>query len=592
MHDHPTVIRNGLVLDGTGAPPREADVLLVDGRIAELGEVPLVPVGTAEIDARGCWVTPGFLDNHTHYDAEVALAPGLGESVRHGVTSVVLGSCSLSFVAAAPEDCADLFTRVESVPRDHVLPMLREVKRWSDPAGWRAWIDGHPIGPNVATYLGHSDIRAAVLGLSPSVDAAVRPDAAALERLGALLDQALDCGFLGLSEMTNPWDRLDGDREWSKPLPSTFARRRERRFLHEKLRARGAILQTAPNLVTRVNVLGMVLDSGGLRLRAPLKTTLITMMDLKADPYVFWLTSTLAALANRWLGGDLRWQSPPVPFDLYYDGMDSVLFEEFPTGQAVRDLARDLGRRRALLRDPAWRRGFRREMHKRLSPRVWHRDLGDARILDCPDRSVVGKSFADVARERGEDPVTVFVDLLAEHDTALRWHTCLANHRPEVLERILAHPHTFVGFADSGAHLRNMAFYNFPLRMLKRVRDAERAGRPFLTPEAAVHRLTGEQAAWFGLDVGVLAPGRRADVVVLDPERLDDRVEQVHLAPFPELGGLERCVNRGDAARHVWIGGVEVARDGDPLPVLGQRRTGTFLEAARTGATAQLQSSQ
>ncbi|MEQ1567465.1 MAG: N-acyl-D-glutamate amidohydrolase [Myxococcota bacterium] len=585
MLDPATVIRGGLVFDGTGAPPVDADVLVVDGRVAAIGPVPRAPEGAVEVDARGCWVTPGFLDNHTHYDAEVALAPGLGESVRHGVTTVVLGSCSLSFVAAPPEDCADLFTRVEAVPRAHVLPLLRSLKTWTTPAGWRAWIDGHPLGPNVASYIGHSDIRAAVLGLAPSVDARVRPDAAALLHLGDLVEQALDCGFLGLSEMTNPWDRLDGDREWSKPLPSVFARRAERRALHERLRARGAILQTAPNLVTRVNVLGMVFDSGSLALRKPLKTTLITMMDLKADPYVFWLTSTLASLANGWLGGDLRWQSPPVPFDLYYDGMDSVLFEEFPTGQAIRDLGRDRDApaRRALLRDPAWRAAFQREMHKRLSPRVWHRDLDDAHILDCPDGSVVGRTFAEVAAERGQDAVTTFVELLAEHDTALRWHTCLANHRPEVLEKILTHPHTFVGFADSGAHLRNMAFYNFPLRMLKRVRDAERAGRPFMTPEAAVHRLTGEQAAWFGLDAGVLSVGRRADVVVLDPERLDDRVEGVHLAPFPELGGLQRCVNRGDAARHVWIGGVEVARDGAPLPALGQRRTGKFLEATRAG---------
>ena len=127
-----------------------------------------------------------------------------------------------------------------------------------------------------------------------------------------------------------------------------------------------------------------------------------------------------------------------------------------------------------------------------------------------------------------------------------------------------------------------MPFYNFPLRMLKRVYDAERMGKPFLSVEAAVHRLTGEQAAWFGLDTGVLAAGKRADVVVIDPERLDDRVEKVHLAPFPELGGLQRCVNRGDAAKHVWIAGVEVARDGEPLPGLGERRLGTFLEAKRS----------
>ena len=136
------VIRDGLVFDGAGAPPVAADVLVEDGRVARiaargtLGEV----AGARTIAAAGCWVTPGFLDTHTHYDAEVALAPALTESVRHGVTTVVIGSCSISFVTASPEDCADLFTRVEAVPRDLVLPLLRAAKTWDSPAGYRRWI--------------------------------------------------------------------------------------------------------------------------------------------------------------------------------------------------------------------------------------------------------------------------------------------------------------------------------------------------------------------------------------------------------------------------------------------------------------------
>ncbi|MBK8260562.1 MAG: amidohydrolase family protein [Nannocystis sp.] len=581
----PIVIRAGLVIDGTQAPARAADVLLRDGLVSAISPHLHAPEDAEIVEAAGCWVLPGFIDNHTHYDAEVALAPHLGESVRHGVTTVFLGSCSISFVAADADDCSDLFTRVEGVPREHVLPLLREIKTWRDPAGWRDWIDRHPLGANVAAYLGHSDIRAATMGLSAAVDPRARPSSGALAAMERLLEQALDCGLLGLSEMTNPWDRLDGDREWSKSLPSSYARAPERRRLHAVLRRRGAIHQTAPNLVTRVNVLRMVLESGGFGVRAPLRTTLISMMDLKADSYIYGLTHALAFITNRVFGGDLRWQSPPVPFDLYYDGMDSVLFEEFPAGQAIRDLARDLERRRALLRDPTWRRAFRRELRKRLAPRVWHRDLSDAVILACPDPAVVGRSFTQVAEARGQDPASAFIDLLTEHDSALRWHTCLANHRPEVLARIMNDPGTLIGFSDAGAHLRSMAFYNFPLRMLKRVLDAERSGRPIMTLERAVHRLTGEQAAWFGLDVGVLAEGRRADLAVIDPTRLDERVEQIHLAPFPELGGLERCVNRGDAARHVYVGGVEVARDGEPLLRRGARRCGTFL-AARRGADA------
>lgn len=575
----PLLIRGGTFFDGAGAPAAPRDLLVRDGKVAAIAEPGALDAADARVlDAGGCWVTPGFVDTHTHYDAEIALAPGLVESVRHGVTTVVVGCCSVSFVASDPEDCSDLFTRVEGVPRDIVLPLLRQVKRWDAPSGWRAWVDQHPIGPNVASFLGHSDLRVRAMGLARAVDPDARPNDSEQELMDRLLEEALDCGFLGMSSMTNPWDKLDGDRAWSSPLPSSFARGRERRRLQAILRRRGFIHQTAPNLVTRVNALGMVWASGGLW-RKPLKTTVITMMDLKADPYVLPLTSGLAWIAERLLGGTFRWQSPPVPFDLYYDGMDSVLFEEFPTGQAIRHLMKDKAARATMLRDPAFRERFRRELKKRLSPRVWHRDLADTVILDAPDKALIGKSFAEVATERGADACDTFLDLMVEHDTALRWFTCLANHRPDVLGQIMRNPRTLMSFADSGAHLRSMAFYNFPLRMLKRVRDAERTGQPIMPVEQAVHRLTGELGRWFGLDAGLLHEGARADLVVLDPARLDERVEQVRLAPWGDGYNFDRMVNEGDAARSVLIGGQEVVRDGAPLPELGRVRTGRFLAA-------------
>lgn len=578
----PLLIANARVFDGTAGPSRpQHDVLVADGAVAAIAPTgSLDPPDARRLDATGCWVMPGFLDTHTHYDAEVALQPGLVESVRHGVTTAVIGSCSVSFVAADPEDCSDMFTRVEAVPRDIVLPMLRQMKTWDRPRGWRDWIDRHPLGPNIASFLGHSDIRCRAMGLSRAVTRGERPTADEQQQMEGLLDEALDCGFLGLSGMTNPWDKLDGDREWSKSLPSYYARRGERRRFERILRRRGAIHQTAPNLVTRVNIIGMALASAGW-LRKPLRTTLITMMDLKADRYIYRLTSLLAWLTNHLLRGDFRWQSPPVPFDVFYDGMDSVLFEEFPAGEAIRHLARDKGARARLLRDRAYRADFRRELNKTLAPKVWHRDLGDAEILECPDRALVGRSFLDVAHERGADPIDTFLDLMAEYDTDLRWHTCLANHRPATLQKIHTHPGTLMSFADSGAHLRNMAFYNFPVRMLKRVRDAEQAGRPYMTVERAVHRLTGELADWFGLDAGHLAEGRRADVVVLDPQRLDDRVEQMHLAPFGPAIDHQRLVNGGDAVHTVLVGGVPVVEDAQPTATLGQQRTGRFLEARR-----------
>lgn len=573
-----TLLKNGTVFDGTGAPGVPCDVLVRDGRIAQLAPHGSLSAPDASvIDVADCWVMPGFIDTHTHYDAELALAPGLVESVRHGVTTVVLGSCSVSFITAEPDDCADMFTRVEAIPREVVLPLLRQLKRWNTPSGWRQWLDGHALGPNVSSFLGHSDIRCRAMGLQRAVSPA-RPSADEQALMERLLEEALDCGFLGMSGMTNPWDRLDGERAWSKPLPSTFAGWRECRRLLKILRRRGRIHQNAPNLVLRYNVLGLALASVGW-LRRPLKTTLITMMDVKSDPSVLGLAKALAWLINRVLGGNLRWQSPPVPFDLYYDGWDSVLFEEFPAGQKIRDAARDLGARTRLLSDDSFRAEFRRDLQRRFAPKVWHRDLADTRILAAPDPALVGKSFAQVAAERGTSPADTFLDLLLKYDRNIRWHTCLANHRPAVLAKIMRCPETLMSFADSGAHLRNMAFYNFPLRMLKQVRAAAHAGQPIMPLERAVHRLTGELGQWFGIDAGTLREGGRADVVVVDPARLDERVDQVRMQPWSEAHAFTRLVNEGDAARHVLIGGTEVARDGQPLPPLGRIRTGRFLEA-------------
>lgn len=572
------LLRNGTVYDGTGAAGTRSDVLLRDGtieRIAPHGTIQAEGVET--LDATDFWVMPGFLDTHTHYDAELALSPGLIESVRHGVTTVVVGSCSVSFVASDPEDCSDMFTRVEAVPREVVLPLLRELKRWDTPSGWRAWIDGHTLGPNVASFLGHSDIRCRAMGLSRAVTAE-RPSDAEQALMEKLLQEALECGFLGMSCMTNPWDRLDGDRAWSSPLPSTFAGRRERGRLLEILRHRGRIHQSAPNLVTRLNVLGMALASAGW-LRRPLKTTLITLMYTKADPWVFHLAKGLAWVTNHLLRGVMRWQSPPVPFDLYYDGWDSVLFEEFPAGQKIRDAAREKGVRTKLLSDPQFRANFRRDLCRPLAPKVWHRDLADTKILEAPDGNLVGKSFAQVAQERAADPIDTFLDLLLQYDRELRWHTCLANHRPDRLADIMRYPLTLMSFADSGAHLRNMAFYNFPIRMLKQVQDAQRAGTPIMPIEQAIHRLTGELGAWFGLDAGLLREGGRADLVIIDPQRLDARVEKMSMQPWSASHTFPRLVNQGDAARHVFINGIEVVRDGQPLPSLGHRRTGRFLSA-------------
>lgn len=571
-------INNGLFFDGTGAPGAIRHLGIRGGKLVAISSEPLEEGAREVIDARGQWVMPGFIDMHTHYDAELVAAPALKESVRHGVTTVVIGSCSISMVLSAAEDCSDLFTRVESVPREHVLPLLQARKTWSTPADYAAFLDRHPLGPNICSFLGHSDLRVAVLGLERAVDASVRPSEAEFARMEQLLEQALDAGLLGLSSMTNPWDKLDGERQRSKSLPSVYASWREYVRLNRVLRRRGGIHQGAPNLVTKFNVLAFLWESMGL-LRRPLKTTLITLMDVKADPWLAPVLGPLTRWLNRLTRADFRWQTLPVPFVTYADGMEFVVFEEFPSGEAALHLAnQDL--RSELFRDPEYRRRFRQDVDKRFGPRVWHRDFDDAWIVDCPDASLAGQSVGELARARGMHPGDLFLDLLVEHGPRLRWRTLIANHRPRVVEKLVAEPSTLIGFADSGAHIRNMAFYNFSVRLLKLVRDAELRGTPVMPLEQAVWRLTGELGAWFGIDAGTLALDRRADVVIVDPQRLDASLEAYHEADMEGFDGLQRMVNRGDAVQATLINGQIAYRNGEFADDLGQARGyGQFLRA-------------
>ena len=192
-----TLVKGGLVLDGSGADGRVADVLIYDDVVAAIGAELDAPADAEVIDATGCWVTPGFIDLHTHYDAELEFDPSLSESVRHGVTTVMIGSCGLSFAVGEAEDLADMFCRVEGVPRSDVLPMLHEVKDWDTPAEYLDHLASLPLGPNVCSMLGHSAMRADVMGLGRSLDDDVEPTAAELGRMIVMLDEALDAGYLG-----------------------------------------------------------------------------------------------------------------------------------------------------------------------------------------------------------------------------------------------------------------------------------------------------------------------------------------------------------------------------------------------------------
>jgi N-acyl-D-aspartate/D-glutamate deacylase len=580
------IVRNGLWFDGTGNPPQTRTLGIRDGIVAAVSAGPLDETACPDvIDAAGKWIVPGFIDVHTHYDAEVLLDPGLRESVRHGVTTVLLGNCSLSTVYADSADAADLFSRVEAVPREFVLGALEAKKTWSTAAEYVRALDDLPLGPNVSSLLGHSDLRTSVLGLGRATDGDVRPTTAELDRMAALLDAALEAGLLGMSGMDSAIDKLDGDRYRSRGLPSTFATWRERRTLIAVLRKRGRILQSAPDVAKPLSALLFFLSSSRMFGRRPgVRMSLLVSADSKAMPGAVRVFGPGARLLNAVLGASVRFQHLPVPFELYSDGIDLPVFEEFGAGTAALHL-RDQLERNELLADTEYRREFRREFdRKKLGPTLWHRDFHDAVIVECPDKTLIGKSFGKIADERGLHPLDAFLDVLVDNgERNVRWTTTVANHRPKQLNKLASEPTIHMGFSDAGAHLRNMAFYNYALRLLKRTLDADRAGHPFLTIERAVHRLTSEVADWFGLDAGTLREGERADFVVIDPAGLDESVNGYHEEEVPFYGGLSRMVNRNDAAVvATGVNGAVVYRNGQFCDGYGKTaKSGRFL---RSGA--------
>jgi N-acyl-D-aspartate/D-glutamate deacylase len=575
-----TVIRNGRWFDGMGAPSAVRNIGIRDGHVVAISPDDLDETDCPRvIDATGKWVVPGMLDIHTHYDVEVLNGPSLSESLRHGVTTVMLGSCSMSTVHVDGVDAGDIFGRVEAIPREHVIGAVDGHKTWTNAEEYIQALEARPLGPNLAAFIGHSDMRAATMGLDRATQKGQRPTKSEQAQMERMLSEALRAGFVGMSSQQLLFDKLDGEVCRSRTLPSTYAKPRELRRLKSLLRRAGRILQSGPDIQNPLNLGSQLAQSLGI-FRNPLKTSLLSAADVKANPYAIWGMGPAARLINR-LGGNFRWQHLPVPFEVYADGIDLVVFEEFGAGAAALHL-RDEVERNELLRDESYRREFRKQYERKFGVRVWHRDFFDAEIVDCPDSSVIGKSFGEVGQDRGGlHPVDAFLDLVLEHGRALRWRTTISNHRPGVLKKLAREPGIQMGFSDAGAHLRNMAFYNMGLRLLRHVHDAEKAGKPFITIEHAVHRLTGELADWYRIDAGHLRIGDRADIVVIDPERLDATLDDYAEDRVEQYGGLSRMVNRNDdTVSAVFVGGRAVFLDGKATDLVGKQRTGRFLRAA------------
>lgn len=576
------LIKNGLIFSGDLNEKATKQNILIDsnGRIKEIGSAINIPEENLEIiDAEGKWIVPGFVDSHTHYDAEIIASPGLKESARHGVTAIILGSCSVSAIYNSPEDTSDSFTRVEAIPSEVMLPLLEKEKTWNSPREWKDYINKLPLGINVASFIGHSDLRMKVMGIKRSLIHGETATQQEQDRMKSMLNEALDEGFIGLSTMDNPWDKMDGDRYWSHKTPSFYSSWKERKSLINVLRERDAILQGAPNLVTRYNALNYLFASTGL-FRKPLKTTMIAMMDLIGDRYIYPIIDFAARFINILGNANFRMQSPPCPFTVYYDGVDSVMFEEFPSGEALRHLAKELDKRNELIKNLEFRDNFKKEIKKKFAPKVWHKDLSKSIILECPDKSMIGKNFYQLAEEKNQHPVDIFLDTIIKYDKEIKWTTTIANDRIEKYKSLYNFPYNLISFSDAGAHLNNMAFYNFPLKMIKIVQESIDKGQPIMPMEKCIWRLTKEQGDWFGIDCGYLAKGKLADLVIINPNKFSAITEKVASEIIEEFGNYERLVNRNEGfVTRVLVAGKTIFENDEFVSDYGKsKKYGRFLE--------------
>ncbi|GAA3193246.1 hypothetical protein GCM10020255_093680 [Rhodococcus baikonurensis] len=235
-------------------------------------------------------------------------------------------------------------------------------------------------------------------------DKKVKPTRSELGRMGSMLEDAIDAGMLGLSSMTNALDKIDGDEYRSRSLPSTYARWKEFRFLNRILRDRGKILQSAPTINLHPNVAAFFAESSAIGRKKPLKTSLLSGADSKAYPVIVYFMLAAAPLLNRFAKTDFKWQHLPVPFTVYADGIDLVVFEEFGAAPP-----RCTSRTRWSATNCS--RTSRTAAHSARttttsSPRIWHRNFYDAVIVGCPDETLIGKNFGQVGDVRECTPWT------------------------------------------------------------------------------------------------------------------------------------------------------------------------------------------
>lgn len=542
------IIRNGLVVDGTGAPGRHADVAVAAGKIVEVGQAD----GPAKrtIDASDCVVAPGFIDPHTHYDAQICWDGAVTPSSWHGVTSVVMGNCGVGIapcLQAAREVAMRDLVNVEAIP----FEVLSKGITWdweSFPQYMDAAARRRP-SVNLGFLAPLTPFRHYVMG-EASMERAATPEETA--KIKALLAEAMDAGAFGFSSTVLNQHLGFGGR----PLACRNASREELKAYSGVLKQRnkGAIeialtRQIAVLEEDQCEILDLLLDESGR------PVTFIALFDRDDIPEA--VRDTLRRAAPMIAKG-ARPQTSPLPLTREIDMRSPFSFAAFPSWKRIfADKSPEA--QKAVYRDKAFRDQFREELKNPLAFGNWERiTLHEVRSPEL--KRFEGMTVAEIGRIQGKDGVDTLLDLTLADDLNLEFTMTSFNTRVDRMAELLNNPAILIGLGDGGAHVDMLCDSGYPTYLLGTwVRE-----RGVLSLPEAVRRLTSDPADMFGIrDRGRLAPGLAADIVVFDPATVGSSNRGERRFDLP--GGGKRMVMPSRGVRHTIVNGVPIWAEGQQV---------------------------
>ena len=539
------LIKNGMVVDGTGAPARQADVAITGGTIAEIGRV---SGGAATvIDADGLVVAPGFIDPHTHYDAQICWDGAVTPSSWHGVTSVIMGNCGVGIAPCKPkarEIAMRDLVNVEAIPFD-VLNMGITWDWETFPEFIEAAARRNP-SLNLGFLAPLTPFRHYVMG-EASIERAATPDETA--QIKALLGEAIDAGAFGFSTtILNQHMGYQG-----RPLACRNASRDEMKAYANALKERGkGAIEIA--LTRKIAVMDdEEYDLLDFLLRESNRhVTFLALFDRDDIPEA--VRETLRKAAPLITRG-ARPQTSPLPLTRDINMRSPFSFAAFPSWNRV-FIDKSKQAQAAVYADPAFRNQFREELKRPMAFGNWER-INVHEVASPALKALEGRSVADLAREQGKDGVDAFLDLTLQADLDIEFTMASFNTRVDRMTEILNDRSVLVALGDGGAHVDMLCDAGYPTYLLGTwVRE-----RQALTLEEGVRRLTSDPAEVFGVrGRGRLAPGLAADVAVFDATRIGSTNRGERRFDLP--GGAKRMVMPSRGVEYTVVNGAVTWQDG------------------------------